>query len=72
MRESAGAGKVTLAAVTGEAWAAKCYSLGIAAGVVDGLDDAIAHVRRWSTGHTEAIVTKDLARTLSSERELNA
>ena len=27
------------------------------AGVVDSLDDAIAHIRRWSSGHTETIVT---------------
>ena len=33
------------------------YSLDIAAGVVDSLDDALAHIRRWSSGHTEAIVT---------------
>jgi glutamate-5-semialdehyde dehydrogenase len=25
--------------------------------VVDSLDAAIAHIRRWSSGHTEAIVT---------------
>ncbi len=45
--------------VTDEDWAAEYYSLDIAAGVVDSLDDAVAHIRRWSTGHTEAIVTED-------------
>jgi glutamate-5-semialdehyde dehydrogenase len=29
----------------------------LAAGIVDGLDDAISHIRRWSSGHTEAIVS---------------
>ena len=29
----------------------------LAVGVVDSLDDAIDHIRRWSTGHTEAIVS---------------
>ena len=43
--------------VTDEDWAAEYYSLDIAAGVVDSLDDALAHIRRWSSGHTEAIVT---------------
>jgi glutamate-5-semialdehyde dehydrogenase len=28
--------------------------------VVDDVDAAIAHVRTWSTGHTEAIVTRNL------------
>jgi glutamate-5-semialdehyde dehydrogenase len=43
--------------VTDEDWAAEYYSLDLAAGVVDSLDDALAHIRRWSSGHTEAIVT---------------
>jgi glutamate-5-semialdehyde dehydrogenase len=44
---------------TDEDWAAEYLSLDLAVGVVDSLDDAIAHVRRWSSGHTEAIVTRD-------------
>ena len=43
--------------VTDDDWAAEYYSLDIAAGVVDSLDAAVAHIRRWSSGHTEAIVT---------------
>jgi len=43
--------------VTDEDWAAEYYSLDIAAGIVDSLDDALAHIRRWSSGHTELIVT---------------
>jgi glutamate-5-semialdehyde dehydrogenase len=43
-----------------EDWAAEYLSLDMAARVVDDVDDAIAHIRRWSTGHTEAIVTTDL------------
>ena len=51
-----GAG-TAFAPVTDEDWAAEYYSLDIAAGIVDSLDDALAHIRRWSSGHTEAIVT---------------
>ena len=44
---------------TDEDWAAEYLSLDLAVGVVDDLDAALAHVRRWSSGHTEAIVTRD-------------
>jgi glutamate-5-semialdehyde dehydrogenase len=43
--------------VTDDDWAAEYYSLDIAAGIVDDIDEALAHIRRWSSGHTEAIVT---------------
>jgi glutamate-5-semialdehyde dehydrogenase len=43
--------------VTDEDWAAEYYSLDIAAGVVDDLDAALEHIRTWSSGHTEAIVS---------------
>jgi len=29
--------------------------------VVGSLDDAVAHIRRWGSGHTEAIVTRSQA-----------
>jgi glutamate-5-semialdehyde dehydrogenase len=41
-------------------WAREYLSLDMAARVVDSVDEAIAHIRKWSTGHTEAIVTRDL------------
>lgn len=42
-------------------WAEEYLSLDIALAVVDGVDGAVAHIDRWGTGHTEAIVTSDLA-----------
>jgi glutamate-5-semialdehyde dehydrogenase len=45
---------------TDDDWATEYLSLDLAARVVDDVDDAIAHIRRWSSGHTEAIVTRDL------------
>lgn len=45
---------------TDEDWATEYLSLDIAVRVVDDLDEAIAHVQRYSTGHTEAIVTEDI------------
>ncbi|NDL59595.1 glutamate-5-semialdehyde dehydrogenase [Phytoactinopolyspora mesophila] len=48
-------------AATDEDWSAEYLSLDLAARVVASLDDAVAHIRRWGSGHTEAIVTEDLS-----------
>ncbi len=48
-------------AATEEDWAAEYLSLDIAARVVDSLDDAVAHIREYGSGHTEAIVTDSQA-----------
>lgn len=40
---------------------AEFLSMDIAVAVVDGVDGAIAHINEYGTGHTEAIVTADLA-----------
>jgi glutamate-5-semialdehyde dehydrogenase len=45
---------------TDEDWAAEYLSLDFAGAVVDSVDEAMAHIRRWSSGHTEAIVTENL------------
>ena len=44
-------------AATDEDWDTEYLSLDIAMRVVDGLDQAIDHIQRYSTGHTEAILT---------------
>jgi glutamate-5-semialdehyde dehydrogenase len=41
-------------------WATEHMSLDITIGIVDDLDSAIAHIRTYSTGHTESIITDDL------------
>jgi glutamate-5-semialdehyde dehydrogenase len=50
---------------TPEDWAAEYYSLDLAAAVVESVDAAAEHIRRWSSGHTEAIVS-DSAAAISS------
>lgn len=45
---------------TDEDWATEYLDSDLAVAVVPSLDAAIDHVRRWSSGHTEAIVTTDL------------
>ncbi|CAH0165069.1 MULTISPECIES: glutamate-5-semialdehyde dehydrogenase [unclassified Microbacterium] len=44
---------------TEEDWATEYLSLDVAMKVVDTLDDALAHIRKYSTGHTESIITTD-------------
>ena len=48
-------------AVTDEDWATEHMSLDLSVGVVDSIDEALEHIRRYSTRHTESIVTNDLA-----------
>jgi len=43
---------------TDEDWAAEYLSLDLAVGIVDSLEAATDHIRRWGSGHTEAIVTR--------------
>ncbi|MDQ1696591.1 MAG: glutamate-5-semialdehyde dehydrogenase [Frankiaceae bacterium] len=47
--------------VTDEDWVTEYNSLDLAVGVVDSVDDALAHIRRWGSGHTEAIVTRSVS-----------
>jgi glutamate-5-semialdehyde dehydrogenase len=46
---------------TEEDWANEFLDLKLAVGVVDGLDEAITHIRHYGSGHSEAIVTDSLA-----------
>lgn len=54
--------------VTDEDWATEHMSLDLSVGIVDSMDDALRHIRRFSTKHTESIVTNDLG---NAERFLN-
>ncbi|MDN4645421.1 glutamate-5-semialdehyde dehydrogenase [Arthrobacter sp. PsM3] len=45
---------------TDQDWATEYMDLDLAVAMVDSLDDAVRHIRTWSTGHTEAILTNDL------------
>jgi glutamate-5-semialdehyde dehydrogenase len=46
---------------TDDDYATEFLDLKMAVRVVDSLDDAIAHITRFGSGHSEAIVTRDLA-----------
>ncbi|MEU8569841.1 glutamate-5-semialdehyde dehydrogenase [Streptomyces pathocidini] len=53
--------KATVVPATLEDWETEYLSYDIAAAVVDDLDAAVGHIRLWSSGHTEAIVTSSQA-----------
>ena len=52
---------------TDEDWGTEYMGLEVSVAVVDSLDEAIAHIRRYSTGHTESIITNDV---INAERFL--
>ena len=54
-----GAVAVEVVPATDADWETEYLSYDIAAAVVPDLDAAVAHIRRWTSGHTEAIVTRD-------------
>ncbi|MFD8010129.1 glutamate-5-semialdehyde dehydrogenase [Streptomyces sp. NPDC058955] len=53
--------KATVVPATPEDWETEYLSHDIAAAVVDSLDKAVEHIRMWTSGHTEAIVTTSQA-----------
>lgn len=53
-------------------WGAEYLTLDIAVKVVDDLDAAVEHINTWGTGHTEAIVTGELAAADEFARRVDA
>jgi glutamate-5-semialdehyde dehydrogenase len=59
-------------AATAADWSTEYLDAIIAAKVVDGLDEAIAHVERYGSHHTDAIVTADRAAAARFLREVDS
>ena len=53
-------------------WGREYLDLVLKARVVGSLDDAIAHITRYGSGHTEVIVTRDLASAARFQLEVDA
>jgi len=58
--------------VSEQDWGTEYLDAIIAAGVVDGIDDAIAHIERYGSHHTDAIVTEDKAAAEKFLREVDS
>ena len=58
-RARAAAGELagSLADATDEDWGTEYHALIMAVGVVDSVDEAVSHINRYGSGHSEAIVT---------------
>jgi glutamate-5-semialdehyde dehydrogenase len=56
-----GAEGIALEPATEEDWGTEYLALTLAVGVVDGIEDAIEHIGRYGSGHSEAILTRDTA-----------
>jgi glutamate-5-semialdehyde dehydrogenase len=61
-----------IGAATDEDFATEYLDLTLSVAVVDDLDGAIAHIARFSSGHSEAIVTGDLAAANRFTAEVDA
>ena len=57
---------------TADDWRTEYLSADIAVGVVDSLEDAIDHIRRFGTGHTEAIVSESVTATRRFAAQVDA
>ncbi|MGW9412385.1 glutamate-5-semialdehyde dehydrogenase [Arthrobacter cupressi] len=55
------AGTVETVPADDDDWATEYMDLDLAVAMVDDLDAAVSHIRKWTTGHTEAILTNNLA-----------
>lgn len=53
-------------------WETEYLALELAVKVVDSLEEAIEHITRYSTGHTEAIVTQSLESAHAFQRQIDA
>ncbi|MBW7956275.1 MAG: glutamate-5-semialdehyde dehydrogenase [Deltaproteobacteria bacterium] len=57
---------------TEEDWGAEYLDLILAVKVVDGMDEAIKHIARYGSLHTESIITKDYGNAQRFLREVNS
>ena len=57
---------------TEEDWGTEYLDAIISVKIVDSIDEAIAHINKYNTGHSESIVTKDYENALKFQDEIDA
>jgi glutamate-5-semialdehyde dehydrogenase len=70
--ESARGGGVTVELATEEDWATEYLALTLAVKIVDSVEEAIEHIERFGSGHSEAIVTRNLDAARAFQRSVDA
>jgi glutamate-5-semialdehyde dehydrogenase len=65
-------GAVEVAEAREEDWETEYLALTLAVRVVDSLEEAIEHIGRYGSGHSEAIVTRDVAGARAFQRGVDA
>jgi glutamate-5-semialdehyde dehydrogenase len=63
---------VRVAPATEEDWGKEFLALVLAVKVVDSLEEALAHIERYGSGHTEAIITEDYSAAMRFVDEVDA
>lgn len=63
---------ITALDATEEDWKTEYGSLDLAVATVDNLERAISHIRKYSTGHSEAILTKDIENAETFIQEIDS
>lgn len=61
-----------IAEASEEDWGTEYLDAVISMKIVDSLEEAIAHINRYNTGHSESIITKDYANALKFQDEVDA
>ena len=71
-RAAAGDLAPTLAEATDEDWATEFLAMILAVGVVDSVEEAVHHINRFGSGHSEAIVTGSAESARAFQRGVDA
>jgi len=71
-REILAAAGLPCTAATDADWATEYLAPILSIRIVDGLDAAMAHIARWGSAHTDAIVTEDHSRAMRFLREVDS